>query len=649
MTSTFTISEEDTSRAWQRLMDQGRTTLARRTLEVSLHHFTTALHMCETYPGLAKNKYLVLGNLGWISRLSGKYPQAIETLEQALALADALPGPPTRERVQIAGELGTIYRLMDRHEDAQRVFAEQYKVAKGMDLRGATCRAIGNLGMANYQRAAALWEQQQEEKKEKENGKDNPDVVHQVRDLVKLAMEQLQERIQRASVIESYEDRVRGSHGSTTRGNKARGWATTGHCRLSLCSTLLASIDPKNRHEMLGQAEEHAETGFQRANYDTGLTFSRFFLGRVLLQRGRKDEALEYFDAHKDEKGSYWYPKMSTPAILFSKEHSNEHRGYLRELVDAGADLDTIDDEGYDALEYTIFNGDRASEDIIINGLRKRGVSESKIKERLDTAHLRKGYREIFQEKLRPLLYQGKKDTIKNIRRVYAETIAADAQKSKVFDHLKYIRYTDFENFGRLPRSSDGLVRSFKLGPNGEDDNHVDLLIFFSYRWINTDRSLNTPDDAEHTQYRRMLLAVEQFLGEPGNQWIEREKLCIWMDFACVDQDDPSKGVSSLPIIITQCDLTISLIDDQYFERAWCCVEAKMAGALVYGRETHKWYEQIPVFRKEDDGKVQVTTWELQQRINHYVDMENKKLTFESDRPKVVFLGRQSTFLELIN
>jgi len=512
--------EESTAATWGRLMDKGRTSLGQRSLEVSLHHFTTALYMCETHPVLEGRKYLVLGNLGWISRLSGKYPQAIETLEQALTLADAVLGPPTRERVQIAGELGTVYRLMDRHDDARRVFAEQYTVARGMNLYGATCRAIGNVGMANYQRALELWNNLED--------KTDPATTHQIRDLIKTAVEQLQERVKRANDICEYEDRFSG-HGATTRARTAAGWAAIGHGRLSLCKTLLASVDPKKRHQLLSEAEKHALDAINSTSstYDTSVSFARFFYGRILLLQGKKDLALKHFNPHQAEDILYWYPSQSTPAILFTKEHSSEHRGYLRELVEAGADFTVIDDEGYDALQYAFFNGDTASGKIILKGLQNQGLTVPELKEHQATARLRKGYREIFQEKLRPLLYQGKKDAVKNIRKVYAETIAKDPQKSTVFDRLKYIRYTDFERFGRLPRSSDGLVRAFELGENGEDENDVDYLIFFSYRWINADRSLNTPDDSNHTQYQRMLAATEQFL--KVNEEVDREKLCIWM------------------------------------------------------------------------------------------------------------------------
>ncbi|KAK0624050.1 hypothetical protein B0T14DRAFT_192742 [Immersiella caudata] len=620
---------------WQRLMDKARTSLARRSLEVSLQHSTAALHMCETHHQLKDRKYLVLGNIGWISRLNGKYPQAIATLEEALALADALPGPPTRERIQIWGELGIIYHLSDRFDDAQRIFSEQYEVAKGTGLYGATCRAIGNLGKANYQRALGLWNT---------NSNKDPTVTQQVRDLLDLAIEQLKERVQRSRSIFDYEDRFSG-HGATTRARKAAAWETGGYSRLSLCSTLLASVDPENREAHLEQAEKYATSAVR----DTGIilnssrTLALFFLGRVFYLRGKKDLAMQYFNPHISGDW-YWSPSRCTPAITFSKEHSSEHRGYLRELVEIGADLDAVDEQGYNALDYTVFNSDEESQGIIIGGLRKNGASEALTQERLSTARLRKEYREIFQEKLRPLLQPGGNDTVKKIRRVYAETIASDPQKAGMFDKLKYIRYTDFEQFGRLPRSSDGLVREFELGENGEDKNGVDCLIFFSYRWINADRSLNTPDDAEHTQYQRMVSAAEGYMRE--NEEVDREKLCIWMDFACVDQDDPSKGVSALPIIVTQCNATISLIDDQYYQRAWCCVEAMMIMALRYSRkDIHNWYEQVPLASTEFYSGGEAKQWTLKDGNHQYIQMEDKELTFESDRPNVMFLSRQSNLL----
>jgi hypothetical protein len=112
-------------------------------------------------------------------------------------------------------------------------------------------------------------------------------------------------------------------------------------------------------------------------------------------------------------------------------------------------------------------------------------------------------------------------------------------------------------------------------------------------------------------------------------------------DFACVDQDDPSKGVSALPIMVAQCDATISLVDDEYYERAWCCVEVMMIRSLVYRRELHKWFEHVPLDTADDQA------WELRDASASYrhLSMDKKLLTYESDRPKVMFLERQSKLL----
>jgi hypothetical protein len=87
------------------------------------------------------------------------------------------------------------------------------------------------------------------------------------------------------------------------------------------------------------------------------------------------------------------------------------------------------------------------------------------------------------------------------------------------------------------------------------------------------------------------------------------------------------------------------LIDDQYFERAWCCVEAMMIQSLTYNRgRIHKWYEQVP-FASTELWSGGEANWALKDAGYHYIEMKDKKLTFETDRPKVLFLSRQSNFL----
>src|ERR1700744_1154403 len=58
---------------------------------------------------------------------------------------------PCLSRVEISGELGVVYRSMNRLVDAKRVFEIQYNTAKQLSYERAMCRAVGNLGMVSYQ------------------------------------------------------------------------------------------------------------------------------------------------------------------------------------------------------------------------------------------------------------------------------------------------------------------------------------------------------------------------------------------------------------------------------------------------------------------------------------------------------------------
>lgn len=199
--------------------------------------------------------------------------------------------------------------------------------------------------------------------------------------------------------------------------------------------------------------------------------------------------------------------------------------------MEAGADMDLVDDQGYTALDYAVFSSDTATQKLVLEGLRRRlnGDVERKLKQRQTEAKLRKGYRELFQEKLRPvLLAGGGVDGLQKLRRVYADALAADEEKRSMFDGLNFVRYSDLLRFGKLPRSSDGLAQQFMLESGGSHQGApAEFVLFFSYRWINKDPGASSPDDAKNTQYRRMVRAVEEFLRLHPS--VDRERLGIWV------------------------------------------------------------------------------------------------------------------------
>ena len=89
----------------------------------------------------------------------------------------------------------------------------------------------------------------------------------------------------------------------------------------------------------------------------------------------------------------------------------------------------------------------------------------------------------------------------------------------------------------------------------------------------------------------------------------------------------------------------ISLIDDKYYSRAWCCVEVMIVQTLMKSYGLHQWYEHVLVQSNKDiEGSDE--KWILQEGpLDLEINMAEKGLSFEEVRHKVLFLERQSKLL----
>lgn len=480
-------------RAWEALVDEGRQHAQRAEWEHALRACNSALTLCQSaetddLPNVALYRQRVMGELGKTNRRFGRYETAKKLLEGVVSEMG-----PSVYRVELSGELGVTYRHMNRLEDARRAFEDQYNTAKQLRLEMEMCRAIGNLGMVHYQLA------------QQADGDGT---------LLDRAIRELEERVETSRRLrarhETYE-MARGGVSDPALLNLLRTWETIGLARLSTC------------HYSRGAMEEAAQAALEslqvtRDSSDaTVKAMSRFFYGRVLLRLGRREEALSLFNL----------PGTCSPAIALAKEPSDEHRAYLRELVDAGADMDIVDEQGYTALDHAVFNGDVESEALILQGLVKD--SRVKVEQRRTEARLRKGYRELFQELMRPILLRREANCLRDLRRAYAHALATDKAKRAMFDGLSFLPWAEFAAFGRLPGHNDGLLRKSKpgQGPEAEEERMADVVIFISYRWINKTPNATSPDDDNHTQYRRMKDAVGQYLHLHPS--VDPLKLGIWM------------------------------------------------------------------------------------------------------------------------
>jgi len=165
---------------------------------------------------------------------------------------------------------------------------------------------------------------------------------------------------------------------------------------------------------------------------------------------------------------------------------------------------------------------------------------------------------------------------------------------------FRVVRFPDLKAYGQLPRSDARLAIPYD---EMEDDIPV---IFLSHRWFRPWRSQEEceqnghtwagephPDDEMRTKYHLTVSGIE-LLARQRN-W-ELSRLGVWMDYACIEQDDlrlRSAGVRSLIGYMCRCSLvmiptstkpdfpTVHRMPSEYGERAWTRLEA--LGCYVQG------------------------------------------------------------------
>jgi hypothetical protein len=166
-----------------------------------------------------------------------------------------------------------------------------------------------------------------------------------------------------------------------------------------------------------------------------------------------------------------------------------------------------------------------------------------------------------------------------------------------------------------------------------------------SYRWKETLQKTSgrpNPDDESRTQYHRMVHSAQELISLKG--W-DPARVGLWVDYGCIEQDDPvvkDRGVNSLAAVIRQVDAMISLVDDQYFERAWCSVEVEFVQRMRRKNGVPLWFADT----EGHLGRAPTISTTLEAAHDHEGgDPETLKLSYESDRPKVRFLFLQASLI----
>lgn len=85
----------------------------------------------------------------------------------------------------------------------------------------------------------------------------------------------------------------------------------------------------------------------------------------------------------------------------------------------------------------------------------------------------------------------------------------------------------------------------------------------------------------------------------------------------------------------------ISLVEDGFFDRGWCNVEAALVQILMRSYGRHRWYEHRLLNPQVD--RISGVLRPLDREISY--DVSRLKVTLAADKPKIEFLLRQSKLL----
>jgi hypothetical protein len=92
-------------------------------------------------------------------------------------------------------------------------------------------------------------------------------------------------------------------------------------------------------------------------------------------------------------------------------------------------------------------------------------------------------------------------------------------------------------------------------------------------------------------------------------------------------------------MLLAQCDVVISLVDETYYDRAWCAIEAFLIQTLRKSYSLHEWYEHVPQPGSAGGSMLRPGPLDFGSTPG------TKALSYEEDRPKILFLERQTELL----
>ncbi|CAB1102696.1 unnamed protein product [Ectocarpus sp. CCAP 1310/34] len=160
---------------------------------------------------------------------------------------------------------------------------------------------------------------------------------------------------------------------------------------------------------------------------------------------------------------------------------------------------------------------------------------------------------------------------------------------------------------------------------SGEDP----IVVYVSHRWLEPD--FKNPDDHSKARFYQVCYLVQKLAKRLGRNPYE---LYLWIDYACINQQNPSADRLALPFVLDSCDFMVYVEDDEYWDQALSRTEHFLFHKLRRLRPPANGasaYEE-DVFSLSADGEklTQRTYAETRARFTH--NPAKGSLTTETDR-----------------
>lgn len=154
---------------------------------------------------------------------------------------------------------------------------------------------------------------------------------------------------------------------------------------------------------------------------------------------------------------------------------------------------------------------------------------------------------------------------------------------------------------------------------------------FLSHNWcMGPDHS--KIDDHDFSKAKMCVLFAHWFnLVNRGNDPSKHQPQLWWIDWCCLDQENPAPGAAMLPAFIKMSGLILCFVHDvKYFTRAWCRTERVLFASLCSPRN---WMYQL----KKPPGSNDAF-------LVHLDDPLKGDLTFEADQTYISQLTEMATY-----